>query len=116
MQMLAESLDAGGLSGLPPAVTSSIAEVAREAAAMGTPIRAVDEAGKSATQGPLQPAAANAVEMTTPMAASLLHFASVLSRMPPLPESTSALPARGTLQRDHLEQAINWCFMQIKLL
>ena len=58
----------------------------------------------------------HAVEMTTPMAASLLHFASVLSRMPPLPESTSALPARGTLQRDHLEQAINWCFMQIKLL
>lgn len=116
MQMLAESLDAGGLSGLPPAVTSSIAELAREAAAMGTPIRAVDEAGKSTTQGPLQPAAANAVEMTTPMAASLLHFASVLSRMPPLPESTSALPARGTLQRDHLEQAINWCFMQIKLL
>ena len=49
------------------------------------------------------------------MAASLLHLLPAL-RMPPLPESTSALPARGTLQRDHLEQAINWCFMQIKLL
>ena len=51
-----------------------------------------------------------------PLGASLLHFASVLARLPRLPESTAALPAKGTVQREHLESAIDWCFQQIQLL
>ena len=64
----------------------------------------------------LQPVAAPSMELEQTTTQKLLHFASVLARMPKLPESTSALPAIGTIQRDQLDKAINWCFMQIRLL
>ena len=64
----------------------------------------------------LQPVAAPSMELEQTTTQKLLHFASVLARMPKLPESTSALPAIGTIQRDQLDTAINWCFMQIRLL
>lgn len=51
-----------------------------------------------------------------PIGDSLLRFAGVLARLPRLPDSTAQLPARGTLQREKLEQAIQWCFAQIQLL
>ena len=65
----------------------------------------------------VQPAApAIAPADAPPLGASLLHFASVLARLPRLPESTAALPAKGTVQREHLESAIDWCFQQIQRL
>ena len=47
--------------------------------------------------------------------ATALQFASVLARMPPLPASTSQLPPRGTLQRQHIEAAIELAFRQLTI-
>ena len=35
--------------------------------------------------------------------------------MPPLPASTSQLPPRGTLQRQHIEAAIELAFRQLTI-
>jgi uncharacterized membrane protein YgcG len=62
-------------------------------------------------------AAANIIGALANSAASTtaLHFANVLARMPPLPASTAQLPPRGSVQRQHIEAAIELAFRQLSI-
>ena len=70
----------------------------------------------SSIVSPVAPPSRPLTAPAEPIGDSLLRFAGVLARLPRLPDSTAQLPARGTLQREKLEQAIQWCFAQIQLL
>ena len=56
-----------------------------------------------------------ALASSSAASSTALQFASVLARMPPLPASTSMLPPRGTVQRQHIEAAIELAFRQLTL-
>ena len=63
-------------------------------------------------------AAANTImsAFANPAASSnAMQLTSVLSRMPQLPASTRELPPRGTVQRQHIEAAIELAFQQLTL-
>ena len=49
----------------------------------------------------------------SPASATALKF--LLARMPPLPASTAQLPPRGTVQRQHIEAAIELAFRQLTI-
>ena len=51
----------------------------------------------------------------SPASSTALQLASVLARMPPLPPSTAQLPPRGTVQREHIEAAVELAFRQLSI-
>jgi len=100
-----ERVDTSG-GAFPQPVRSVAGEHSRQALMSAAPVGSNAAIAANAIMGALA---------TTAASNTALQFATVLSRMPPLPASTRELPPRGTVQREHIEAAIELAFRQLTL-